>query len=104
MPLFIQETFVDRDQNVQYGESGVYEAFTDDIGKLYKSLVQEYGRCTGRMYHDRTNAKPMAIGWVFIKRVPYDDSPKKKYLREVWVSVHSAMPTKTIEYHYAEVK
>ena len=102
MPLFIQETFINKTRNARIGETEVYQAFTDEIGKLYRDLVREYGRCRGKVYIDRVARAPMAIGWTFEKRVKYDDSPET-YLREVWVSVHSAKPTKTIEYHYVEV-
>ena len=83
----IRETFVDLTQGSWY-ESGWYIPFTDDRGQLYKSLAKEYGRCVSRVYVDmRGDGKvgPVPIGWVFLKRVPYDTSPKETYLQETWV-------------------
>jgi hypothetical protein len=103
-PLYIQESFVNLTEGYRFGDSDVYEAFTSDRSKLYKSLVREYGRCTGKVYIDLkpTPAGPnaMPVGWVFVKRMKYEDCDKA-YLREVWVTLHPAPPTKKTEYHYA---
>jgi hypothetical protein len=42
------------------------------------------------------------IGWTFQKRQRYDGS-KEYFLQEVWVTLHQASPTKTIEYHYLDL-
>ncbi len=64
-------------------------------------MRREYGRCVGRVYHD-TPSGTKAIGWVFQSRVLYEGERKATYLREVWVTVHTAPPTRTVEYHYLE--
>ena len=66
------------------GESGWYEPFTDDLGRLFKSLRREYGRCVSRVYQDTPDGTADPIGWVFQKRAKYTDSPET-YLQEVWV-------------------
>lgn len=103
MTIHIQETYIDRDQNVMFGESGVYDTGRDESerGNLYRDLQREYGRCKGKVYIDTTDGDSTAIGWVFEGRTAYDDVPSKTYLREVWVTLHDAPPTETIEYHYA---
>ncbi len=100
--IWIRETFVNTTREAQFGETEPFESFTDDLGKLYKSLRSEYGRCSGRVYIDRKDAPPMPVGWVFIKRMKYEDardnSPKSYYLREVWVHCYSGPIQKTVQY------
>ncbi len=85
------------------GESGVYLTSADSIGKLYRMLVREHGRCTGKIYVDEPNGKARSIGWVFVKRKPYDGrnvTEPKTYLHETWVSVHTGPDTvkRTVNY------
>jgi hypothetical protein len=100
--MLIQETFVNVTREAQIGESGLYEPFTDDLGKLYRVLVKEHGRCTGRVYID-TKEGTKAIGWVFIKRRKYDDS-NETYLAETWVTLHERQPDTTVIHHYLNLK
>lgn len=100
--LFVSETYINLDKGYRFGESDVYESFTDDKGKLYRRLVREFGRCTGRVYVDREGKPPQTVGWVFIKRMQYDDC-NETYLRETWVTVHTAPPTVTTEHHLASL-
>jgi hypothetical protein len=92
MTLQIQESFVNVTEGHRYGDSHWYEPYTADKGALYRALRREYGRCVSRVYID-TDAGAKAIGWVFVKRVEYDDAhrisdpSKRTYLREVWVSL-----------------
>ena len=106
MSLYVQEEFVDATQHVRCGESGVYETGHDTVGGLYRALRQEWGRCTGKVYVDRTCPErgpyAQAIGWVFIKRVCYEDA-KETYLREVWATVHDRPPVKSQTYYYTGV-
>lgn len=99
--LFIQEGWINATEGHGIGDSDVYETFTDDRGELYRSLQKEYGRCTGRVYVDGADGgPPKAVGWVFLQRATYEDC-NETYLRETWVTIHSAPPVKTIEYQYA---
>lgn len=87
----IKETYCNKDKDCIFGESGCYRPFTDCLGTLYRSLQSEYGRCTGKVYVDLPDGKAKSVGWVFVKRMEYEDSFRirsgpKTYLREVWVS------------------
>jgi len=86
MGLLISEVYINATKNVRFGESPVFESFTDDAGKLFKALQKEYGRCTSKVYVD-TKEGTKTIGWVFQGRQRYEDS-KEIYLREVWVTRH----------------
>lgn len=98
--LYVQETYINRTEGYRFGDSDVYESQYDDKGDLYRAVRREYGRCVSRVYVDSNEgAKP--IGWVFVKRDKYEDTGES-YLREVWVTIHKAPPTKTVEYHYAD--
>ena len=79
----------------------MYETFTDSVGELYRAMRREYGRCEGRVYRDTADSTK-AIGWVFVKRMQYEDSPDT-YLRRVWVTLHDAPATRTVEYHFHEM-
>lgn len=88
MTLLIQENFINATKHHSFGDcSEPYEAFTDDIGRLYRSLASEYGRCVSKVYLDTASKGTVAIGWVFQKQMPYEDVPKECYLREVWVTL-----------------
>ena len=96
--IMVQEEWVNKTEGYRTGNTGVYESFTSDKGELYKQLSREYGRCTGKVFIDQEGTSH-AIGWVFEKRVKYDDS-SENYLLETWVTLHQAQPKKTIEYKY----
>jgi len=66
-------------------DSGWYEPFTDNLGQLFKFLQKEYGRCVSRVYQDAPDRVADPIGWVFQKRVKYQDC-NETYLQEVWVT------------------
>ena len=97
--MFIQEIFINQTEGYRFGDSGVYEAFTDDKGKLFRDLQNEYGRCRGKVYID-VEGKSRHIGWVFEKRIAYEDDSSKTYVREVWVTLHDAKPTTEVTYHH----
>ncbi len=100
--LYVQNAYIDRTQNAFLGESDVYETHFDDNerGDLFRASQREYGRCVGTAYVDR-DEEAQRIGWVFVKREAFEDSPSETYLREVWVTVHEQPETRTREYHYA---
>lgn len=98
--LYVQESGVNVSEGHRMGDSGVYEAFTDHPGTLYRECVREHGRCIGRVYID-TDDGSKAIGWVFLKRDRYEDTGEP-FLRETWVTLHDAPDTvaRTHHYHY----
>lgn len=100
--LFISEAQINKTEGYSMGESDIFETFTDDRGDLFQSLMSEYGRCKGKIYHDNVlddNGNNLPIGYIFQKRQKYNDS-NETFLMETWVTFHVKPPTKTIEYHY----
>ncbi len=102
--MLIQESFVNRTRGGRIGDSEPYKPFTDNLGELYKSLTKEYGRCTGKVRIDIPGDGSPAIGWMFEKRMRYEDArtnkPEDYYLREVWVTLYEKPDTVTREKHY----
>jgi hypothetical protein len=91
--MLISETFINATKGYQFGNSEPYEPFTDDTGRLFRSLQREYGRCQSRVYIDTKNGTK-AIGWVFSKVMTYEDAradwskDQREYVREVWVNLY----------------
>lgn len=85
----VSEVYINATRGYRFGESEPYEPYTDNIGKLFLSYQREFGRCTSKVYVD-TDHGPKAIGWVFVKKMRYEDARSKNdtYVREVWVTVH----------------
>lgn len=103
--MYVSETLRNVTEGYIFGDSEPQEAFTDDAGDLYRHCLKEFGRCTGHMYNDGVVDKDgvhAPIGWVFVKRVEYDDSDKT-FLQEAWISLHDALPTRTTEHHYHQL-
>ena len=117
--LYVKETFTEEREgenkncevfirHVIFGESNIYESFTDDVGKLFRYCQKEFGRCRGKVYVELDRKNPGSdrpIGWVFESIQKYDDArslPKgeQTYKRVVWVEVHDAPPTVTTKHHY----
>ena len=93
--LYVQETYVNETKGYRCGESEVYETFTDKPGRLFRDMQREYGRCVSSMYIDGEDGNAQRIGWVFRKRMEYEDyrgHGERYYVREVWVSVHERKP------------
>ncbi len=90
--LMVSEVYINQTKGHGFGDSGWYEAYTDDRGELYRAMQKEFGRCVSKMYRDQKNAPPIAVGWVFQSRQQYDDWGRfqggdRYYIREVWVEV-----------------
>jgi hypothetical protein len=105
--LYVKESYVNATKGYTYGDPGPQEAYTDDPGELFRTLRNEYGRCIGKVYVDAHPSNPAparAVGWVFVKRMRYEDArpgdPDPTYLREVWVTLHDAPDTVTRTPHY----
>jgi hypothetical protein len=82
----IRETYTNEDQGYQFGDTEWYEPYTDNIGRLFRSLQREYGRCVSTIYVDTPNGT-RKCGWYFEKVMQYDDARTKEdtYTRGVWV-------------------
>jgi hypothetical protein len=93
MNLYVRETYIDATKHSGIGGEDWYEAFTADLGRLYRDLQATWGRCISAMYR----GEGQKVGWVFQGREKYDDS-KETYLREVWVEVSTVEPRKVWSY------
>jgi hypothetical protein len=98
--MFASEDYIQIDNDGKRwncGESGVYEVFTDDVGRLFRSLQHEHGRCKGSVMVTRSD-EDIKVGWVFEKRRRFTDCDET-YLAETWVTLHDSMPETTIKYN-----
>lgn len=98
MKLQITEAHVahhDDGRSYRLGEDVCNDTWIETSGELYRLSLREHGRCIGRVYVDRNVPNPNgegtvqvtdAIGWVFQKRRPYEDAPRKTYLHETWIT------------------
>jgi len=95
--LLIQESVFELDtDNNRFScnyESEIYKPYTDDLGKLYKNLISEYGRVKSKIYVTDLSRLDHHIGWTFIKRVKYSGS-KDTYLQETWISLYQGIEQK----------
>lgn len=95
---YIRETFVNETKGYICGEGDWQPSGQSTLGDLYRSLRREYGRAA-KMYVDRVDKPSVQIGWVFRKRMEYDDyrgHGERYYTREVWVSVSATCPQKRV--------
>lgn len=102
--LYMTEKYINKTEGYGFGDSGdePYETFSAFPGELYRASRNEYGRCTGKVYADREDGSTIHVGWVFEKKMTYDDfMSKETYIREVWVTLY----TKGDDgyYRYAEI-
>src|SRR3954471_22073401 len=91
--LWITEKYVDRDKNPIYSVVDWYETKFDNEQRrdLFKSCSKEFGRARA-MWVDKPGGERLQVGWVFEKRVEYEDAQGRTYLREVWVEVSIGDP------------
>lgn len=91
MKVQINVLEVHPDDGTEGGEEKRYGLY-DDIqewgaettGEVYRDARKEYGRCVSKMYRDTKDGGAEHIGWVFQKRVQYEDS-NQTYIQEVWI-------------------
>ena len=74
-------------------EGYIFSEYEEEVNTLdgqFRNCQHEYGRCTGKVYIDRTDGEIWPIGWVFESRESYADrsypNNKETYLRRTWVS------------------
>lgn len=107
--LWIQEEHIevrnrgeDNEERIRCGESGVYETQYQTVGSLFHSLMSEHGRCVSKVYIDGPSGDAKdakQIGWTFEKIAHYEDT-YAPYLKETWVTVHTAPPKRTVTFSY----
>lgn len=102
MPIFINKTFVNKNEGYRLGETDVEETLYEKKSELFLDLQREHGRCTSKVMIDQEAGKSVAIGWVFEKGKMYSDT-KQTYIQETWVTLHTQPPEKSINYHYLEI-
>ena len=100
--MLVQEAQVNATEGYRFGESPPYEAFSDDVGELFRHARGEFGRCTGSVYLDLPEGKAQRVGWVFQKAERYTDTGQS-YLHETWVTLHRQEPAKLVTYHYVDL-
>jgi hypothetical protein len=105
MGILVNETYIDATRGGMIGESEVFESYHETPGEVFRSCQKEYGGCVSAVYVDTKDGGTQRVGWVFQKRIAYEDARTKEdtYIREVWVTLHPAKPTRTIEHHYADL-
>lgn len=91
------QAYQDDGKTYGLGRLEPFETYFDNLGDLYRNCVEEYGRCIGKVYIGEDT--PRAVGWIFVKRMPFEDVPET-YLHETWVTVHNSMPVVTTTYDY----
>lgn len=101
--MLIQVVLVNATKGYRYGSDEPCEAFTDDVGRLFKACQQEYGRCTGKVYVDCPSGKAKAIGWAFEKVCRYEDT-HEPYIQEAWITLHDLPPTRSRVYHHHDIE
>lgn len=91
--LQILESYFNATEDCFLCDSGWYEPFTEDVGRLFRRLQREHGRCVSRVYVDGPDGQSWPQGWVFQKRRRYDGarSPSDKYSVQTWVSMRHVM-------------
>ena len=97
--MLVKETWVNATKGYRCGDSDYYEPYTDDIKRLYKDFMREYGRCIGKVYVDGSEGQAIPVGYVYQKLQKYDDC-NEKYLQETWVTFYDDKPTITKVEHY----
>ena len=104
--MLVSVSYVNATEGHRIGDEPPHEPFTTDLGKLYRYAVREWGRCTGRVYIDGPNGDPIPVGWIFVKRVEYEDAhrisdpAKRSYLQEVWITLYAREDEVTRTHHY----
>ena len=101
--IWIEEHFINKTRGYRFGDTEIHDSGEDNVGKLFKALAREYGRCATKVY-TTARGKDIPVGWVFEKKMQYEGSRREDdtYIREVWVSCYSEPVGETIR--YLEVK
>lgn len=85
--LLVRETYLNATEGYIFGyDEEPQEAWTNSVGELFLAGQREFGRCISKMYRDGDDG-PKQVGWVFSKRMAYEDDRDSFYEREVWVEV-----------------
>jgi len=97
----INVTLVNEDEGVRFSEwdedpadyywNAIREDGTLDMGRLFREMRSEYGRCQSSVYVDTKSRGTIKTGWYFVKRDSYEghvrEGAPETYLRGAWVTV-----------------
>lgn len=100
--LHAEVEYVDASRDVRLGSDGIQATDCQTPGELFRRCRRTLGRCTGGVFVDRADGGVQRIGWIFERRERYDDS-ERTFVRQAWVIVHTAHPTRTVTVHYANL-
>lgn len=98
MNIIAEFNYVNKTKGYRIGDDSPQETRFETTGELFKFCQKEFGRCVSKQYI----GDGQQIGWVFEKNVRYTDC-NEYYLQETWVSIHEALPERTIKYHFAKL-
>lgn len=85
--MLVAESYVNDTKGHIFGETPIYDTYTDDLGRLFRDFRSEYGACIGHVYMDTKSRGTVACGWVFAKTMQYEDC-EDTYRRVVWVTFY----------------
>ena len=94
----ITSTYVNKSEDYILGEESIdiEDSIINNLRELYHHGLQEYGRCTSKIFIDKSDGAKH-IGYTFEKRVKYTDS-NNTYLQETWLAIEHYTQTVTREY------
>lgn len=87
--LMVREDYVNATEGHIFNSSSWQTSFADTPSELYRIVRAEFGRCISKAYIDQDDGGALAIGWVFVKRVKYDDC-SETFLQETWIHYRTA--------------
>lgn len=104
--LWISEEYVGEDEDGKRWGSDTPDPYescytTAELGRAFRACQREHGYYTGAVYQDKKDGSTVRVGWVFRKRVKYQDC-NRWYMQETWVTLHLGPPVKSIRYSLLE--
>ena len=99
----IKTTHINKDQNCITSEDNypLDDSIINNLKDLYSFGLKEYGRCISKIYTDNKQNNPSHIGYVFLKKLKYDDC-NEYFLSETWLSLEHYI--ETVEREYLTIK
>ncbi len=94
----VKEVYIDKDEGCCFGENdfSLDDSTINTLSDLYRYGVCEFGRCTSKVFIDGKDNNTQHIGYIFEKRLEYNDN-KETYLQETWLTIEHYRKTTTIE-------
>ncbi len=91
--------------HINKNKNAITDEYTDNIEdttinnlkELYRFGLKKYGRCISKIYIDNKEGKASHIGYVFIKKLKYEDC-NEYFLSETWISLEHYIETVEREY------